>query len=296
MTAGSVSPYLPRPEDISRPKPGYFFNVFWMVHSYVNLVLNIPTPIASKGIVKLFSYRTGVITPDTSTIEKIYIRLMEQNQVKLKDSLTEFGNGLISYNLITLYRLLSNTIISDIQKGFGDDKCLTHDTMRTINQFCVFHRANRSWRDKREDNIKSVVETCRYNAIYAKPGISSLTEIIVLIDTINEILKKPILEEADELVRRKYLLDITRIVFYVGCRYYHINVLRFADLKLARPYTRDLQINDFTLAALPFDPTMIFSCADDDGTMSRYGVEYVQSLNAVLSELGGIEAIVNFPQ
>jgi hypothetical protein len=294
MTTGTIAPYLKRPEDINPPQPNKFFNVFWMVHSYLNLVLNTPNPAMGRGIIKLYSYRMGVLTPDTSALEKVYIELLEKNSNRLVRPLADFGNSMIAYNLITLYRLLTNTIISDINRGFGNDNCLTSDAINAIGAFCRFNKTFRSWRDGREDNINDVVETLRYNALYDTKCVSSLTEIITLIETIDRLITRPI--GKTEYDRRHYLMNLVRIIFYIGCKYYGINLLRFTDQNIKRPYTRNLQINDFTLAAIPFDPTMIFACTDDGGTMSRFGVEYVQSLNAVLSAFSGIEAIVNFPQ
>ena len=294
LSTGTNTQFLQLPQDINAPKPNYFFNVFWMVHSYINLLANTPNPVPGKGLVKLFSYRMGVLSPDTSIVEDTYIKLLEQNSKKVKTELSKFGEGLISYNLITIFRLISNTLINDIQKGYGDDKCLTSETMKLLLEFCKFHQNNKSSiRNQRYDDIKSVVETARYNALYYTPGVSSLTEIVLFIDVVNEQLRTTLMYDNDETARRQYLLDIVRILFYIGCRYYHVNVLRFTDQRIKRPYTRDLQINDFTLAAIPFDPTMIFTCSDEVGTMSRFGIEYVQSLSAVLSDLGGVEAIVN---
>lgn len=292
MTTGTIDPYLKLPEDINPPKPGYFFNVFWMIHSYLNLVLNTPNPTAGVGIVKLYSYRMGVVNLDTSVLEETYIRKLEDSSKKVRTTLNEFANSMISYNLVTLYRLISNTLVADIARGFGDNACLTTETMSAIGGFCRFHNVKRSSRDQREDSIVSVVETCRYNAIYHTAGVSSVEEIIALLDTIDKLIQNP--PGADEYERRNYTMNLLRIVFFVGCRYYNINLLRFNDQLLKRPYTRNLGINDFTLAAIPFDPTMFVTCADEGSSMSRFGIEYVQSLHAVLSELGGIECTVNF--
>lgn len=293
MTTGTVDPYLKLPEDINAPKPGYFFNVFWMIHSYMNLVLNTPDATSGPGIVKLYSYRMGVLSPDTSVLESTYIDMLEKGQKKIRKTLDEFANSMISYNLITLIKLISNTLVSDISRGFGDDSCLTADTMRSIYQFCNFYKTVRLPNEKRDDNIDSVVETTHYNATYYTPGISSLSEIITLIETIDVIIRGQI--GADEYARRTYLLKILRIIYYVGCRYYRINLLRFNDQNIKRPYMRSLGIQDFTLSAIPFDPILIQSCSDEGSSMSRFGIEYIQSLHAVLSELGGVECIINYP-
>lgn len=296
MMTGTPADFLQRPEDINPPQPNYFFNVFWMVHSYMNLVLALPTPVPGKGIIKLFSYRMGVLTPDTSMVEKCYLDLLSQNNSKLRNDLTQFGNGMISYNLITLITLLSKTLIKDMSRGFGDHTCLNAAVLEQISYYCRFYKTPKSRRDQREDNIKNLVLTCSYSTKDISPGVSSLVEITELIDVFNRVIVDNLQAEADELSRRKYLLDITRILFYIGCRYYHLNELRFTDQKMRRAHTRPIKINDFTLAALPFDPTMLYSCTDDGGMMSQFGIEYVQSLTAVLSELGGIEIVMNLPQ
>jgi hypothetical protein len=266
-----------------------------MIHSYINLILNTPDAVAGKGIVKLYSYRMGVLSADTSVLEEVYINLLEKNSKKVKSTLGEFANSMISYNLITLYRLMSNTLISDISRGFGNSSCLMGETLHAMYQFSRFHMINRGPRDQRKDGINGLVETCRYNAVtlYHTQGLSSVAEIISLLETIDKLIQKPL--EDDEYARRNYLMNLVRVVFYIGCRYYQINILRFTDQNIKRPYTRNLGVNDFTLAAIPFDPTLIQSCTDEGSTMSQFGIEYVQSLHAVLSQLGGITCTVNFP-
>lgn len=292
MTTGNNQHFYSLPSDINTPKPSYFYNVFWMIHSYINLILNTPDTVTGEGIVKLYSYRMGVLNPDTSVLEATYIQALEKGQRKLRNTLNQFAHSMISYNLATLYRLLNNTLKTDIAKGYGDYQCLTADTLSAIYEFCKFHKTKRSPKDTRYDSINSLVSTCNYNAVYYTPGLPSIAEIISLLETIDILIQSPLGE--DEYDRRNTMMNLLRVVFYIGCRYYRVNVLRFNDQHIKRPYTRNIGINNFTLAAIPFDPMMIYSCTDEDGAMSRFGVEYIQSLHAVLSPLGGVECTVNY--
>lgn len=292
MTTGTVEPYLNLPEDINTPQPGYFFNVFWMIHSYINLLAATPDAVAGPGIVKLYSYRMGVLSPDTQILENTYIKLLQNNNKKTVMLLNEFAHSMISYNLITLYRLVSNTLVGDIRRGFGDNRCLTVEALNAISKYIAFSARPVYQNVKIYDELESVAQTCKYNALFHTEGVSAIAEIIALIETFDKIIQNP--PGDTEKDRRHYLLNVLMTIYYIGCRYYKINVLRYSDQNIKRAYTRSISINNFTLAAIPFDPTLIYSCSDEGGaTMSRYAIEYVQSLQTVLSFAGGIDCAIN---
>ena len=83
MTTGTTAPYLELPEDINQPKPGYFHDVFHLIHAYIELLKNIPENAApEKGLIKLYSYRTGSLSLDTTVLESTYRTLLSSDSVQ----------------------------------------------------------------------------------------------------------------------------------------------------------------------------------------------------------------------
>lgn len=287
MTQGSSNPFLEQPTDINPPKPGYFFNVFHLVHSYIELLRNVPPGAApAKGLIKLYSLRMGVLDLDTTLLEKSYTSLVNNNSSE-KKKLVEFAKSCISYNIQTLYQLLTNTLTKDLLRAFGDDKCLSFETVHALNQFAKFQDENKnSLRFQRDDSMDALVETCRYNAMYRQNGVSSSEAILRVISVLDKIVMNDVFVSSTDIYRR--LVNSLKIVFYICCRYYHLNILRFTDEIINRSYDRVLMITDFTLAAIPFDPTLIYNCSDETSYVTKWGIEYVQSLEAVLLYFGGI--------
>ena len=286
MTIGTAAPYLERPVDINTSRPGYFHDVFHLVRSYIELLKNIPANAApGKGLIKLYSYRTGTLDIDTTILENNYHELVTNDLIQ-KKKLQRFGKSLISYNITALYQVVANTISKDLIRSFGDDNCLSAETIHALNHFAKFHDKPKNSRVQLEDSMDALVETTRYNAIYRHDGVSSSQAIIRAINTLDRIVHYDGL--GDEPINQHRLLNALKIVFYIGCRYYHVNILSLSDEVINRSYDRLLKITDFTLAAVPFDPTLVYNCSDETSSITRWGIEYIQSLGAVLLYSGGI--------
>ena len=295
MTTGTISPYLELPEDINPPKPGYFHDVFHLVNAYLELLRNIPeNAVPSRGLIKLYGLRMGTLDIDTTFIESKYLSLLNSNH-DIRNKLQLFAHSSIAFNIQALYQLITNTISRDLVRGFGDDKCLSMETVHALNQFAKFqHKHHHDGpRNQREDNMDSLVETVRYNAIYRHDGVTSSEAIIRAIAVLDTIVHgnehTPVTPEYSlSQTARWRARNALKIVFYIGCRFYHLNVLRFSDEIINRSYDRILKITDLTLAAVPFDPTLIYNTGDETSSISKWGIEYVQSLEAVLLYFGGI--------
>jgi hypothetical protein len=289
MTTGTTEPYLKRPEDINPPKPGYFHDVFHLVHAYIEVLKHVPeSAVPARGLVKLYSYRTGTLTLDTDLLEATYFKSMQGNRSQ-QTMLRTFGQGMITYNLLTLYQLLSNTLMRDMTRAFGDDLCLSSELVHAMNHFSKAQSRrppNDTTRMQIGDGMGALVETCHYNAYYPRGCVSSSEAIIRTIDALDKVVVRPTQDR--EVTQRMRLINALKIVFYIGVRYYHLNLLRFSDEIINRSYDRVLDITDFTLAAIPFDPTLIYACSDNTSAISRWGIEYVQSLEAVLLYAGGV--------
>lgn len=287
MTTGTVAPYLELPEDINPPRPGYFHDVFHLVHAYIELLRNVPPGAApAKGLIRLYGLRSGVLDFDSSVLETSYLSLLRNDRVQ-QQRLKEFALSSIAYNIQALYQLITNTLSKDLTKSFGDDKCLSAETVHALNHFAKLQgQILNSPRVQRDDGMDALVQTCHFNAIYRHNGVSSSEAIIRAIGALDLIVhgnQRPVSAQPNER-----LLNALKIVFYIGCRYYHLNLLRFSDEIINRSYDRVLNITDLTLAAIPFDPTLIYNCPDDTSFITRWGIEYVQSLEAVLLFSGGV--------
>jgi len=295
MATGTVEPFLKLPEDINPPKPSYFHDVFHLVHAYLQVLSHIPDiPPPSKGLVKLYSYRMGVLDIDNSLLEKTYLDNLDTNRFQ-RTRLQEFGRSAIAFNIQTLYKLLTNTLVSSLKIGFGDDNCLTSEVVHALNQFAKLQNRTENNRTKRYDSMDALTETCHYNATYdRRDGVSSSQAIIRIIDVLDLIMQSPTDASYFDMTGYRRTVNALRIVFYIGCRYYHINLLRLSDEIIKRSYDRNLNITDFTLAAVPFDPLLIQSCSDDTSGVSRWGIEYLQSLDAVLLYFGGLRYAATF--
>ena len=177
--------------------------------------------------------------------------------------------------------------------AFGDDKCLSSEVVHALNQFSKLQgQVLDSRYVQRDDGLIALVNTCHYNAIYRHDGVSSSEAILRVIGALDRIVHYETWRL--DITRRRRMVNALKIIFYIGCRYYHINTLRLSDEIINRSYDRVLKISDLTLAAIPFDPTLIYNCSDDTSTISKWGIEYVQSLEAVLLYFGGVryEALV----
>ena len=293
MTTGTVAPYLEKPDDINTPRPGYFHDVFHLVHAYIELLRNVPPgAMPAKGLIKLYSYRMGVLDLDTSVLEKNYLSLLTNDRAQQK-MLREFAQSSIAYNIQALYQLVTNTLSRDLTRSFGDDKCLSAETVHALNHFAKLQgQVLNTSRIKRDDSMGPLVQTCHYNAIYRHDGVSSSEAIIRAIGALDTIVHGGLISSTTPQNER--LLNALKIVFYIGCRYYRLNPLRLSDEIINRSYDRVLNITDLTLAAIPFDPTLIYDCSDDTSSITKWGIEYVQSLEAVLLFSGGIryEAVI----
>jgi len=289
MTTGTTEPYLELPNDINPPKPGYFHDVFHLVHAYLDLLKNVPErALAARGMVKLYSYRTGTLNLDNDLLIAAYYTEMNGDRSK-QDKLRLFGQSMITYNLLTLYQLLSMTLMKDLVSNFGDDLCLSSELVQALNYFAKAQSRrlpNTIRRADLQDSIGAVAESCRYNAYYPRGHVSSSEAIVRTLDALDTVVISQIDNHA--ISSRQRLIDAVKIVFYIGCSYYHLNLLRFSDEIIKRSYDRVLNITDFTLAAIPFDPTLLYSCSDETSSISRWGIEYVQSLEAVLLYAGGV--------
>lgn len=288
MTTGTTAPYLELPEDINPPKPEYFHDVFHLVHAYIQLLNNVSEfAIPGKGLVKLYSYRMGVLDLDTTVLEQAYREKVATNRLQ-QTQLQIFANSAIAYNIQALYQLITNTLSKNIIDGFGDDKCLSTEVVHALNQFAKLQSRVDTQQVKRYDSMDALVETCHYNATYArKDGTSSSEAIVRIIAVLDRMFEESLMNPFNG-EGRKRLLNALKIVFYIGCRYYHLNLLRFSDELIKRSYDRSLDITDFTLAAIPFDPTLVQACSDETSSVSRWGIEYLQSLETVLLYFGGV--------
>jgi hypothetical protein len=283
MTDGTRSQFLDLPEDINPPKPGYFHDVYHMVHAYLQLLSHVPeSAVPDKGLIKLWSYRIGVLDFDTNLLEQTYGELVAGNRLQ-QSKLQRFGQSCITYNLQMLYQLLANTLVRDITRNFGDGACLSGETIAALDQFCRFQG-----RRDGDRNLESLVNTTRYNAIYPRGGAASTQVILRLIEIFDRIIMTDAYDSGVEQTSRTRMQQLLRVIFNIGCRYYHVNMLRLNDELVARRYDRTLRIADFTLAAVPFDPMMTLGCADDTSQITRWGVEYLQTVDTVLSAFGGV--------
>lgn len=287
-----VDKFTNTPGDINDPKHTYFYKIYWLVHSYIALVINTPNMMSGAGIVKLYAYRMGVLSPDTEALEQEYIRRLLASDAKIQAQLTAFGNGMICYNLATLYLLLAKQMIRDIQQGVGNTHCLSSEAMRLLYQFVKsYNQPSVTSKIVAPDvDLFGVVETLHYNANFVTPGVSSISEINSFLDVGRKLINNT--PGKTELERRHFLTNLLKAVFYIGIRYYDLNLLRFDDQRIGRPYDRNIPINNFTLAAIPFDPVLMYSCTEDVGSMSRFGVEYMQSLEEAMTSLGGISCTI----
>lgn len=291
MTTGTIEPYLNQPEDINPPRPSYLNDVFHLVSAYIELLKHVPPAVMpGRGLIKLYGQRMGVLEPDTTVIEAAYLALTLSDKSQ-RQKLQVFAQSAIAYNLTTLYQLLTNTMSRDLARAFGDGACLSGETARALNQFASFAdeitRGTDRARQARCDSMDALVSTCHYNATYPRGGEPSSETIIRAIATLDQIVAQPQPVETVSSARDR-LLNALKIVFYIGCRYYRLNMLRFSDETIRRSYDRQLRINDLTLAAIPFEPSLIYACEDDAGSITRWGVEYVQSLEAVLLYFGSV--------
>ena len=299
MTTGTTAEFLELPEDINPPKPGYFHDVFHLVHAYIELLKHIGSRVVPEcGLIKLYGHRTGTLELDTTLIEQTY-RATLSTSVAQQTQLRNFALSSISYNVQMLYQLITNTLTRDILNKFGDDKCLSGELMHRCNQFSKFRGEidtaikPLNIRIQRDDSIESLVESCHYNAIYPHPGVTSSQAILRLICVLDKIVKSGA-RSTPEVPGHLRLLSVLKIVFYIGCRYYHLNLLRFSDEIIKRSYDRYLNITDLTLAAVPFDPMLILSCSDETSFISKWGIEYIQSLETVLLYFGGVRYSATF--
>jgi len=291
MTTGTIDPYLELPEDINPPKPSFFHDVFHMVHAYIELLAHVPPgAFPAKGLIKLYSHRMGVLEPNTAVIESVYHELVCSDRSQ-QQKLQTFAQSAIAYNIVTLYQLLTNTLSKDLIKDWGDDKCLSMETVHALNQFSNFAneiaKVPARVRQERYDNMAALVVTCHYNATYRHNGVTSSEAIIRIISVLDRIVATPI-PSPNTIADHSRLLNALKIVFYIGCRYYHLNILRFSDEIIKRSYDRILKITDLTLAAIPFEPSFIYNCPDETSSISKWGIEYVQALESVLLYFGGV--------
>jgi hypothetical protein len=241
-----------------------------------------------QGLVKLYGYRMGTFSLDNELLEATYRKAMQGNRSQ-QELMTNFAKGCIAYNLRTLYQLLSNTLISDLQRAFGDDQCLSSELVHALNMFAKIQTrqpANSNTRMQLQDSMGALVETCHYNAYFPRGSVSSSEAIIRTIEALDTVVQDG--APSHEVSHRTRLVNALKIVFYIGVRYYHLNLLRFSDEIIKRSYDRTLKITDLTLAAIPFDPTLVYTCSDETSNISRWGIEYIQSLEAVLLYAGGV--------
>lgn len=287
MCAQSTNPFMESPDTLNTPRPSYFHDVFHLVHAYLELLQHTSTSsVPDKGIIKLYAQRMGVLDIDTSQLENSYTKV-SLNRLQ-QSKLQSFANSSILYNIQLLYKLLSDTMCRDLQNNFGDENCLTSDVVRTLNQFTKLQDRVNTHRVQRYDNISSLVQTCHYNAMYPRSGISSSQAIFRTVEWLDKIFETvPDTLTVSQIRDRS--VDALKIIFYIGCRYYHLNLLRFSDEIIKRAYDRSLCITDFTLAAVPFDPMLIQSCTDETSVVTKWGIEYLQSLETVLAYFGGVK-------
>jgi hypothetical protein len=295
MTTGTTDPYLEEPEDINPPKPGSFHDVFHLVHAYIELLSHIPenrTGPPGKGLIKLYSYRMGTLDLDTTVLEQSYAALVGDDRGQQK-RLLAFADSAIAYNIQAYYRLIANTLSRDLARGFGDSDCLSSELILALNLFAKLQVRTDTDAVRRYDSMDALVQACHTVAYFRHPGVSSSQAIIRAIAALDPIVNG---EERipDTVTPRHRLLNALKIIFYIGCRYYHLNLLRFSDEIIKRSYDRVLQITDHTLAAVPFDPLLIQACSDETSTISRWGIEYVQSLDTVLMSFGGVRYAATF--
>ena len=302
MTTGTTAEFLAQPEDISPPKPSFFHDIFHLVHAYIDLLGHLGArAVPECGLIKLYGYRTGTLELDSTLVEQTYRATLATN-IAQQTQLRNFALSSIAYNIQLLYQLITNTMTRDITKGFGDDNCLSSELIHGLNQFSKLQNqfgaevpARYNERVDRENNIEAIVHSCHYNAIYSRTssGVSSSQEILRLFNVLDKIVRVGITLPPD-VPGHTRLLNALKIVFYIGCRYYHLNLLRFSDEIIKRSYDRVLNITDLTLAAIPFDPMLIVSCSDETSSISRWGIEYVQNLEAVLLYFGGVRYAATF--
>lgn len=293
MTTGKIDDFFDVPEDINQPKPSYFHDVFHLVHAYIDLLHHVPeSAVPGKGLVVLYSHRLGVLDIDIEVLQNSYLSTLSTNRLQ-QSELSLFAQSSIAFNITTLFQLLSNTIMRDIERGFGDDKCLSSRVIHALDEFCKLQDRSDTERIRRYDSMDAVVQACHNNAFYFREGISSTPTIIRVIETLDQIMAC-VFRVPDNTTQRVRLLNALKIIFYIGCRYYHLNLLRFSDEMIKRSYDRSLDITDLTLASVPFDPMLFQTCADDTSSISRWGIEYVQSLETVLLYFGGVRYAPTF--
>ncbi len=288
-------PFLKEPGDINPPKPGPFQNMFALVHTYLGMVTDLADSPPGPGLIKLYSYRMGTLDFSGSrTLETAYLQRYSAMRTSTQTAvLLAFAHSLIAYNVTTLYQVLANTLADDITRGFGTDRCLNVETVHAINKFAQFHNNTEvNWRNQRNDDLSALVQTTQFNAVYPQDGgsTSATQAILRVLDVFDRLAGSGFYNQwfLQAKERRDRLIQTLRVVFNLGCAYYKLNTLRFSDEITKRSYDRALNISDLTLAAIPFDPTLVYTCSDEGSSISRWGLEYVQAMETVLLDLGGV--------
>lgn len=266
-----------------------FCDVFAMIQSYLCLLTDLSDRAPpSPGLIKLYSYRTGTLEFDTQLLEQKYINLMTTAPTTTAVRLLQrFAQSAISYNLTTLYRLLTSTLVTDITRGFGDDGALSPQMVLSLATFAKSSSGLSRPREDIESDLSALVQILAYPPVRMHSPVSASRAILRSIDMFDRIVNT--LRFHDVWERRIFLTQLVRVIFYIGCHYYHFDIVRFYNDMVHHKHDSRLKITDLTLAAVPFDPTLIYACADDTSSVSRWGVCYVQRLESVLMPLGGVK-------
>lgn len=299
MSVGSQAyKFRNKPNSINTPTKTPKYNIFWFIHAYLQMLMNTHQMTPGPGIAKLYSYRMGTLSLDNRDLEAEYISKLSQGDKDVTQSLKKFADEMIIFNLITLFNFLKTNLQQDIMRDEGHKNCLSANTVDSIYDYCRFHQLNRaSDKVQIQSNIDSLFQNLKYDATIIVNGVNAIAEINSFITTAEQVIEKITHREEYNrdpfLTKRDAIFKIVSCLFYIGILYYEVNLLRFNDQILASSFNRNIPINNYTLLALPFDPLLAYTCTDEIGTMSRHGLELMQSLSAVLSDLAGISCNIN---
>ena len=253
---------------------GFGMSFFYMVKAYLDLIEGLTTPVPAQGLVKFYNYKSGTLAGDVASNEDL-------SDPRFVRQLKTFANNLIVTNIQSLCAIFRDALKLDIETSDIDSRVLNDDILRRMRAF----KGNLpSWDQSNGSNQYDLSQKLFVQAHHQPTNVNAVDlqqskdAILVWLDTVWN-------TRFDSRDYKKDMLAFLKAHFYLASCYYRVAPTILISMRKMPDFQEAVRIYDTTLAALPFSPYFVTSCADRDTPSSTNAIIYMDAMAEVYRDL-----------
>jgi hypothetical protein len=157
--------------------------------------------------------------------------------------------------------------------------CIDRDYSRMQNNYYYNDRSANASTTNIVNTMKNTALTLRIDSDALLPGVDSRDMILGFYKQVRSLeLKHMTLD---------FAISLLDIVFSISLRRMLIHRSILADARNQIPYRRDKKISNYSLAALPFSPSLLMTALPESFYVSREGAAFISAQDQMMAQFGG---------